>query len=115
MIVMTKQGLAVRHSTHEIDRETNIPAIRGKLCKTQSLDNMVKALGQAQELLVKRMQELEKSKKLPKAKLKQEGKDAVNPDEAQVTHRLELFEAGGPKDENFGRMVIELFVNFVTI
>lgn len=116
--IETIADIAVRHNASEIVTETNIPAIRGRLRETQvSLENIVKAieLGQAPELLLKRMQELEKEKKSLEAELKREEKDVVYLEKPQVIYWLEQFKAGDPKDEEFRRMIIDLFVNSVTV
>ena len=116
--IETIADVAVRQNASEIEAETKIPAIRGRLHETQvSLENIVKAieLGQAPELLVKRMQELEKEKKSLQAELKREEKDVVYLEKPQVMYWLEQFKEGDPQDEDFKKMIIDLFVNSVTV
>jgi len=116
--IETIADIAVRSNSQGIEEETKIPAIRGRLHETQvSLENIVRAieLGQAPELLLKRMQELEKDKRSLEAELKREEKDIVYLEKPQVIYWLEQFKAGDPKDEEFRRMIIDLFVNSVTV
>lgn len=116
--IETIADVAVRQNASEIESETKIPAIRGQLHETQvSLNNILKAIemGKAPELLVKRMQELEKDKKSLEAELKREEKDVVYLEKPQVIYWLEQFKSGDPKDEEFRRMIIDLFVNSVTV
>ena len=116
--IETIADVAVRYNSNQIETETKIPIIRGQLHETQvSLNNILKAIemGQAPELLVKRMQELEKEKKSLETELKREEKDVVLLEKPQVIYWLEQFKKGDPKDEEFRRMIIDLFVNSVTV
>ena len=66
-------------------------------------------------MLVKRMGELEKEKKDLQAQAKKESEDIVELDKAQVIYWLEQFRGGSIEDEEFCRMLIDLFVNSVTV
>lgn len=110
--------VAVRNSAHDIETTTDIPAIRTKLHETQiSLANITKAIetGLAPETLVKRMVELEKDKKALESELKKEEKSVVCLDKAQVLYWLEQFKDGDIEDEDFRRLLVDLFVNSVTV
>lgn len=110
--------IAVRNNASEIEGKTKIPAIRGHLRETQvSLENVLKAieLGQSPELLIKRMQELEKEKKAIEAELKKEEKDVVYLEKPLVMYWLDQFRKGDPKDPEFRREIIDLLVNSVTV
>lgn len=111
-------SIAVAANTRDIESETNIPAIRGRLHETMvSLTNLTKAIesGQAPETLVKRMVELEKEKKTLTAELAKEERGVVHVDKAQVVYWLEQFKDGDVEDEDFRRLLIDLFVNSVTV
>lgn len=110
--------IAVRNSVHEVETTTDIPAIRTKLHETKlSLENITKAIetGLAPETLVKRMVELEKDKKTLEGELKKEEKGVVYLDKPQVIYWLEQFKGGDIEDEDFRRVLIDLFVNSVTV
>ena len=66
-------------------------------------------------MLVKRMGELEKEKKDLQVQAKKESEDIVELDKAQVIYWLEQFRGGSIEDEEFCRMLIDLFVNSVTV
>ena len=109
---------AVRQNVYEIEATSNIPSIKDRLHETQlSLDNLAKAIegGQAPETLVKRMVELEKDKKTLETELHKEEKGVVYLQKPQVIYWLEQFKGGNIEDEEFRRMVIDLFVNSVTV
>ncbi len=110
--------IAAATNTQDIENETHIPAIRGRLHETiVSLNNLTKAIesGQAPETLVKRMMELEKEKKFLTAELAKEERGVVYVDEAQVIYWLEQFKEGDIEDDEFRRVLIDLFVNSVTV
>jgi DNA invertase Pin-like site-specific DNA recombinase len=109
---------AVQANTHEVETTTDIPAIRGRLHETKlSLANITKAIetGAAPETLVKRMVELEKEKKAIEEELKKEEKQVVYLDKDQIVFWLEQFKDGDIHDEEFRRLLIDLFVNHVTV
>lgn len=111
-------NIAAEVNAHDIEQETNIPAIRGRLHETiLSLSNLTKAIesGQAPETLVKRMVELEKEKKNLTAELAREERGVVHVDKPQVIYWLEQFKGGDIEDEDFRRVLIDLFVNSVTV
>lgn len=64
---------------------------------------------------MKRMGELEKEKKDLQAQAKKESEDIIELDKAQVIYWLEQFRGGSIEDEEFCRMLIDLFVNSVTV
>lgn len=66
-------------------------------------------------MLVKRMGELEKEKKDLQVQAKKESEDIIELDKAQVIYWLEQFRGGNIEDEEFCRMLIDLFVNSVTV
>lgn len=110
--------IAADVNTRDIQNETNIPALRGRLHETTlSLANLTKAIesGQTPETLVKRMVELEKEKKILTAELAKEERGVIHVDEAQVIYWLEQFKGGDIEDEDFRRLLIDLFVNSVTV
>lgn len=111
-------SIAVQTNTHEVETSTDIPAIRSRLHETRlSLENITKAIesGLTPETLVKRMVELEKEKKVLEAELKKEEKNVVYLDKPQVIYWLEQFKGGDINDEEFRRVLIDLFVNSVTV
>ena len=61
------------------------------------------------------MIELEKQKKILESELKKEEKGVVYLDKEQVIFWLEQFKGGDIQDEEFCRMLIDLFVNSVTV
>lgn len=110
--------IAVSTNTHEVETETQIPVLRDKLHETKlSLENLTKAIetGAAPETLVKRMMELEKEKKILESEMKKEEKGVVFLDKEQVIFWLEQFKNGDIEDDEFCRMLIDLFVNSVTV
>lgn len=110
--------MAVRGNIREVETTTEIPSIKARLHETQlSLTNLTKAIetGQAPETLVKRMVELEKQKKVLEGELHNEEKDIVVLEKEQVIYWLEQFKGGNIEDEDFCRMLIDLFVNKVTV
>ena len=97
---------------------TDIPAIKDRLHETTlSLSNLVKAIenGLAPETLVKRMVELEKDKKTLEEELKREEKKVIYLDKEQVIFWLEQFKGGDIEDDDFRRLLVNLFVNSVTV
>lgn len=111
-------AVAIRTNLQDVEGSTNIPAIKGRLHETSvSLENIVKAIesGLAPETLVKRMVELEKDKKSLEAELKKEEKTVIYLDKEQVIYWLEQFKDGNIEDDDFRRLLIDLFVNHVTV
>ncbi|MCM1223829.1 MAG: hypothetical protein NC548_56195, partial [Lachnospiraceae bacterium] len=82
-----------------------------------SLANLTKAIesGAAPEALVKRMMELEKEQKGLQSQLKKEEANLLTLDKAQVIFWLNKFKNGDIDDPEFCRMLIDLFVNSVTV
>lgn len=110
--------IAVQTNTREVETSTDIPNIRGRLHETKlSLDNLTKAIegGLAPETLVRRMMELEQEKKVLEGELKKQERGVVYIDKTQVIYWLEQFKYGDIEDEEFRRVLIDLFVNSVTV
>ena len=110
--------IAVTTNVREVETETHIPVLRDKLHETKlSLANLTKAIesGLAPETLVKRMVELEKDKKVIESELRKEEKGVVYLDKEQVIYWLTQFKDGDIEDEDFRRLLIDLFVNSVTV
>lgn len=109
---------AVQTNAREMESDTNIPVIRGKLHETEiSLSNITKAIesGEVPQTLVKRMLELEKEKKSLEKDLKREEKKITLLDKELVVHWLEQFKNGDIEDEEFVKSLIDLLVNSVTV
>lgn len=116
--IETIADIAVQVNASDIDSLTNIPSIRNRLHETTvSLENLTKAIetGATPDALVKRMVELEKEKKTLEAELKKEKQTVTILDKEQVIFWLEQFKKGDIKDEKFKRLLIELFINSVTV
>lgn len=110
--------IACEKNQHEIELDSALPTIRDRIHQVDlSLNNLLKAIesGSAPDMLVKRMGELEKEKKDLQAQAKKESEDIVELDKAQVIYWLEQFRDGSIEDEEFCRMLIDLFVNSVTV
>ena len=110
--------IACEKNQHEIELDSALPTIRDRIHQVDlSLTNLLKAIesGSAPDMLVKRMGELEKEKKDLQAQAKKESEDIVELDKAQVIYWLEQFRGGSIEDEEFCRMLIDLFVNSVTV
>lgn len=110
--------IAVQTNTKDVEATTNIPALRGRLHETRlSLENITKAIetGAAPETLVKRMVELEKEKKLLEGELKNEEKGTLLLEKAEVIYWLNKFKDGDINDDDFRKILIDLFVNSVTV
>lgn len=61
------------------------------------------------------MVELEKEKKILETELRNEEKDVVYLEKTQVIYWLEQFKDGDIEDEDFCRLLVDLFVNSVTV
>lgn len=110
--------IAVKENSNQIESTTNIPTIKTRLRETQvSLDNLTKAIesGIAPDTLLKRMLELEKEKKSLEKELKEERKDVTEIDKYHIMFWLEQFRGGNIDDPDFRRILIDLFVNSVTV
>ena len=110
--------IACEKNQHEIELDSALPTIRDRIHQIDlSLNNLLKAIesGSAPDMLVKRMGELEKEKKDLQVQAKKESEDIVELDKAQVIYWLEQFRGGSIEDEEFCRMLIDLFVNSVTV
>lgn len=110
--------VAIRTNLQDVDATTNIPVIKDRLHETTlSLNNITKAIesGLSPETLIKRMVELEKDKKALEEELKKEEKTVTYLDKEQVIYWLEQFKGGNIEDDDFRRLLIDLFVNHVTV
>lgn len=110
--------IAVRANDKELETSTEIPAIKTKLRENQTiLDNLMKAIetGQAPEMIVKRMTELEREQRYLKYQLQEEEKQVIYLDKPRIIYWLEQFRVGDIEDESFRKQVIDLFINSVTV
>lgn len=110
--------IACEKNQHEIELDSALPSIRDRIHQVDvSLNNLLKAIesGSAPDMLVKRMGELEKEKKDLQVQAKRESDNLIELDKAQVIYWLEQFRGGSIEDEEFCRMLIDLFVNSVTV
>ena len=110
--------IACEKNQHEIELDSALPTIRDRIHQVDlSLNNLLKAIesGSAPDMLVKRMGELEKEKKDLQVQAKKESEDIIELDKVQVIYWLEQFRGGNIEDEEFCRMLIDLFVNSVTV
>lgn len=110
--------IACEKNQHEIELDSALPTIRDRIHQVDlSLNNLLKAIesGSAPDMLVKRMGELEKEKKDLQVQAKKESEDIIELDKAQVIYWLEQFRGGNIEDKEFCRMLIDLFVNSVTV
>ena len=109
---------AVDINNHEIESTTHIPAIKSKLEDIKkNLNNLLKAVesGEAPEILIKRMNELEKEKRNLEKQLSEEEKGIVYLDKYRIIYWLEQFKNGDIHNEDVKRNIINLFVNSVTV
>lgn len=109
---------AVRANDRELEQTTNIPAYKARIQEiNKSLNNLTKAIetGDAPEVLVKRLKELEKEKRTIENQLKTEEKSVMYLDKAKIIYWLESFRSGDIYDETFAKRLIDLFVNSVTV
>lgn len=110
--------IACEKNQYEIELDSALPTIRDHIHQVDvSLNNLLKAIesGSAPDMLVKRMGELEKEKKDLQVQAKKESDNLIELDKAQVIYWLEQFRGGSIEDEEFCRMLIDLFVNSVTV
>lgn len=110
--------VACERNDYEIETGSPIPVIRDRIHQTEvSINNLTKAIetGATPDALVKRMVELEREKKDLSAQLKKEEELIVPLEKEQVIFWLEKFKDGDIEDEEFCRLLIDLFVNSVTV
>jgi hypothetical protein len=110
--------IAVNTNKADVESSTDIVSLKGRLHETQvSLNNLLKAIesGLAPDTLVKRIAELEKDKKAIEAEIRNEERGVIFLDKEQVIFWLEQFKEGDIEDEDFKRVLIDLFVNSVTV
>lgn len=110
--------VACERNDYEIETGSPIPVIRDRIHQTEvSINNLTKAIetGATPDALVKRMVELEREKKDLSAQLKKEEELVVPLEKEQVIFWLEKFKDGDIEDEEFCRLLIDLFVNSVTV
>lgn len=110
--------IACRKNSLENAENSPVPAIKDRVHEVElSLTNLTKAIesGQAPDTLVKRMMELEKEKKNLQDQIKKEEANLITLDKEQVIYWLNKFKGGDIEDEEFCRMLIDLFVNSVTV
>jgi hypothetical protein len=110
--------IAASANKADVESSTDITALKGRLHETQvSLNNLLKAIesGLAPDTLIKRMAELEKDKKAIEAEIRNEERGVIFLDKEQVIFWLEQFKEGDIEDDDFKRVLIDLFVNSVTV
>ncbi len=110
--------VACERNDYEIETGSPIPVIRDRIHQTEvSINNLTKAIetGATPDALVKRMVELEREKKDLSTQLKKEEELIVPLEKEQVIFWLEKFKDGDIEDEEFCRLLIDLFVNSVTV
>ena len=109
---------AVRLNEQEIDTTTNIHTLTVKLSDIDtSLNNLMKAVesGEAPEILIKRMNTLEKEKRTLEKQLKEEEKEVVTLDKYRIIYWLEQFKYKNIENDNVKQNLINLLVNRVTV
>lgn len=109
---------AVDLNNQDIQSVTNIPSIKTRLDEiNKTLDNLTKAIetGQVPETLVKRMVELEQERRELQTALRNEEKDVIYLDKYHVMYWLEQFKNGDIQDPEYRKLIIDLFVNSVTV
>lgn len=110
--------IACQKNDLENAENSPIPTIKDRVHEVElSLTNLTKAIesGQVPDTLVKRMVELEKEKKDLQSQIKKEEANLITLDKEQVIYWLNKFKGGDIEDEGFCRMLIDLFVNSVTV
>ena len=110
--------VACHKNAMENSEGSPIPLIKDRVHEVElSLTNLTRAIesGQAPDALVRRMMELEKEKKDLEGQIKKEEASLLTLDKEQVVYWLNKFKDGSIEDEEFCRMVIDLFVNSVTV
>lgn len=110
--------IACEENNKEIIENTSIPFLRDKIHEVElSLTNLTKAIeaGAAPDALVKRMVELESEQKDFEKQLKKEYANIVILDKLEIMCWLDKFKGGDIEDKEFCRMLIDLFVNSVTV
>ena len=110
--------IAVEENEKALRDESNILELRKSLKKVnKSLDNLLQAIetGSAPDIIVKRMTELERQKKLIEREIQSEKNKVVELDKPMVIYFLNQFKNGNPEDPDFCRNLINLFVNAVYV
>ena len=109
---------AVKANNKELEKTTQIPAIKAKLQETDTaLENLTKAIetGAAPDILVKRILQLENDKRYLTFQLSEEEKQIVYLDKPRIVFWLEQFRNGDINDDAFKKQLIDLFINSVTV
>ena len=109
---------AVRLNNRELETTTNIPACKNRIKEIdQALGNLTLAIecGDAPAILVKRINELEKEKRILNEQVKTEEKEIMYLDKPRIIYWLESFRSGNINDESFQKQLIDLFINSVTV
>lgn len=110
--------VAVQTHTREIEQSSNIMQLRTRLHETKvSLDNLTKAIesGLAPQAILKRMSELEDEQNALETAIKKETLNSDPLEKEEIIYWLEQFRQGDINDENFLKMLIDLFVQSVTV
>jgi DNA invertase Pin-like site-specific DNA recombinase len=111
-------SIATSANEADVNAQTDIPRLKIRLKEIESsLNNILKAVesGITPDTLVKRMAELEQEKKTIQIAIRNEEKEVVRLDKAQVVDWLEQFKQGNIEDEGFRHILVNLLVNSVTV
>lgn len=110
---------AIREHQQELSNTTHIPEYKNRLSEiNKSLNNLMSAIesGQAPDILVQRISELEKEKKIIEKELREEEKYIPkNIDKEHIIYWLEHLKDGDIEDKEFQKQLIDLFVYKVTV
>ncbi len=110
--------IACEKNQRDIDLNSMLPSIRDRINQIDiSLNNILKAIetGVQPGTLVKRMHDLENEKIELEKRAKKESKTFASLNKFQIIYWLEQFRTGSIEDEHFCKMLIDLFVNSVTV
>lgn len=111
--------VAARQSEEEIQQNTNIPAIREQIAdierKVRNLTKAIETSGMAPDTLVSRIAELESQRKGLSAQLLEEQHSVIHLTKEMVVYYLESVRKQAVPLETQKKMLIDLFVNSVTV
>lgn len=111
--------VAARQSEEEIQQNTNIPAIREQIAdierKVRNLTKAIETSGMAPDTLVSRIAELESQRKGLSAQLLEEQHSVIHLTKDMVVYYLESVRKQAVPLETQKKMLIDLFVNSVTV
>lgn len=111
--------VAAKQSEEEIQQDTNIPAIREQIAdierKVRNLTKAIEASGMAPDVLVARIAELESQRKGLSAQLLEEQHSVIHLTKDMVVYYLESVRKQAIPLESQKKMLIDLFINSVTV